>query len=91
MPRNRAISPRPANLVQGGTREGHNRDYACTIFEDCYCHATAEEHELALGELRRYAEITTSGACQFDPGLTIWGHPRCGPCGEGMIGIRHRA
>lgn len=52
-------------VVQGATREGHDRDYACTILEDCCCGATDEEHEFALGGLRRYAEVTTSHDVSF--------------------------
>ena len=47
-------------VVQGGAREGHDRDYAITIIEDCCCGATDEEHQFALAGLRRYAEITTA-------------------------------
>ena len=49
-------------VVQGGAREGHDRDYAITILEDCCCGATAEEHDYALAGLRRYAEISTAAA-----------------------------
>jgi nicotinamidase-related amidase len=52
-------------VVQGPAREGHDRDYACTILEDCCCGATAEEHDFALAGLRRFAEITTSTAVTF--------------------------
>jgi nicotinamidase-related amidase len=52
-------------VVQGAVREGHDRDYACTILEDCCCGATNEEHEFALAGLRRYAEITTVGDLSF--------------------------
>ena len=52
-------------VVQGAAREGHDRDYACTILEDCCCGATAEEHDYALAGLRRFAAVTTSTACQF--------------------------
>jgi nicotinamidase-related amidase len=53
-------------VVQGAAREGHDRDYACTILEDCCCGATDEEHRFALAGLRRYAEITTAGELRFD-------------------------
>jgi nicotinamidase-related amidase len=52
-------------VVQGAVREGHDRDYACTLLEDCCCGATDEEHEFALAGLRRYAEVTTASACQY--------------------------
>jgi nicotinamidase-related amidase len=54
-------------VVQGGAREGHDRDYAITILEDCCCGATAEEHEFALAGLRRYAEITTASSFAAAP------------------------
>lgn len=52
-------------VVQGAVREGHDRDYAITLLEDCCCGATDEEHEFALAGLRRYAEITTAGDVRF--------------------------
>lgn len=52
-------------VVQGAVREGHDRDYACTILEDCCAGATDEEHAFALAGLRRYAEITTAGDVRF--------------------------
>ncbi len=55
-------------VVQGAAREGHDRDYACTILEDCCCGATDDEHEFALAGLRRYAEVTTAGAVRFGNG-----------------------
>lgn len=53
-------------VVQGAAREGHDRDYACTILEDCCCGATDEEHAFALAGLRRFADVTMSDAVQFD-------------------------
>ncbi|WP_226581423.1 cysteine hydrolase family protein [Acuticoccus sediminis] len=47
-------------VVSAAVREGHDRDYACVVLEDCCAGATAEEHEFALAGLRRYAAITTS-------------------------------
>lgn len=52
-------------VVQGAAREGHDRDYACVILEDCCCGATAEEHDYALAGLRRFAEIATSASVAF--------------------------
>ncbi len=52
-------------VVQAATREGHDRDYACTILEDCCCGATDEEHDFALAGLRRYAEVTTAEAVHW--------------------------
>ncbi|RAI00842.1 cysteine hydrolase [Acuticoccus sediminis] len=47
-------------VVSAAVREGHDRDYACVVLEDCCAGATTEEHEFALAGLRRYAAITTS-------------------------------
>lgn len=47
-------------VVSAAVREGHDRDYACVVLEDCCAGATAEEHEYALSGLRRYAQITTA-------------------------------
>lgn len=52
-------------VVQGAAREGHDRDYACVILEDCCCGATKDEHDFALAGLRRFAEISTSGSVGF--------------------------
>lgn len=49
-------------VVSAAVREGHDRDYACTVLEDCCAGATTEEHEHALSGLRRFAEITTAAA-----------------------------
>lgn len=54
-------------VVQGAAREGHDRDYACTILEDCCCGATEDEHAFALAGLRRFAEVTTSAEFSFVP------------------------
>ena len=52
-------------VVQAAVREGHDRDYACTLLEDCCCGTTAEEHEFALAGLRRYAEVTSAADLRF--------------------------
>lgn len=52
-------------VVSAAVREGHDRDYACTVLEDCCAGATSEEHEFALAGLRRYAKITTAAECDF--------------------------
>jgi len=52
-------------VVSAAVREGHDRDYACTVLEDCCAGATSEEHDFALAGLRRYAKITTAAECNF--------------------------
>lgn len=52
-------------VVQAAVREGHDRDYACTLIEDCCCGATEDEHNFALAGLKRYAAITDSETLAF--------------------------
>jgi len=52
-------------VVHTGAREGHDRDYACTVLEDCCAGATADEHESALRCLGRFAAIKTSAEVSF--------------------------
>lgn len=51
-------------VVSAAVREGHDRDFACVVLEDCCAGATAEEHDFALAGLRRYARITR--AAEFE-------------------------
>jgi len=53
-------------VVQGAAREGHDRDYAITLLDDCCCGATEDEHNFALAGLRRFAEVSTSGDYRFE-------------------------
>lgn len=48
-----------AAVVQAGIREGHDRDYACTVIEDCCAAATVEEHQSSIAVLGRFAAIKT--------------------------------
>ena len=52
-------------VVSAAVREGHDRDYACVVLEDCCAGATAEEHDYALAGLKRYATITTASDVSF--------------------------
>jgi nicotinamidase-related amidase len=52
-------------VVHSGAREAHDRDYACTVIEDCCAGATADEHDGALRCLGRYAAIKTSADVAF--------------------------
>lgn len=48
-----------AAVVQAGIRDGHDRDYACTVIEDCCAAATAKEHEDSIAALGRFSAIKT--------------------------------
>jgi nicotinamidase-related amidase len=52
-------------VVHSGAREAHDRDYACTILEDCCAGPSADEHESALKCLSRYAVIQPSAQVTF--------------------------
>jgi nicotinamidase-related amidase len=52
-------------VVHSGAREGHDRDYACTVLEDCCAGATVDEHESALRCLGRFAAIKSSTEVSF--------------------------
>lgn len=52
-------------VVSAGVREGHDRDYAITVIEDCCAGATPEEHEHAISGLRRYAKLVQAEQVQF--------------------------
>lgn len=51
-------------VVHTGAREGHDRDYACVVLEDCCAGASVEEHERALFCVARFARIAKG--CEFD-------------------------
>jgi nicotinamidase-related amidase len=52
-------------VVHTGAREAHDRDYACTVLEDCCAGATVDEHESALRCLARFAAIKNSAEVAF--------------------------
>jgi nicotinamidase-related amidase len=52
-------------VVHTGVREGHDRDYACTVLEDCCAGATVEEHESALRCMARFGAIKNSAEVDF--------------------------
>jgi len=52
-------------VVQAGIREGHDRDYACVLLEDCCAALSAEEHELAMTSLGRFCTVTTGAEVAF--------------------------
>lgn len=51
-------------VVQATVRDGHDRDYAMVLLEDCCAAHSAEEHRNSIGSLGRFCQVTTSG--QFD-------------------------
>ena len=52
-------------VVHAGVREGHDRDYACTVLEDCCAGSTAEEHDYALRCIARFGAIKNSAEVSF--------------------------
>ncbi|HEX4377923.1 MAG TPA: cysteine hydrolase [Steroidobacteraceae bacterium] len=52
-------------VVHTGAREAHDRDYACTVLEDCCAGASAEEHEYALKCVARFSAIKKSSEVSF--------------------------
>ena len=52
-------------VVNLGTREGHDRDFAMVVVEDCCSAASQQEHEEVIRHLSRYATITTSVDADF--------------------------
>jgi len=53
-------------VVQAMVREGHDRDFAMTVLEDCCCALSAEEHENAIKGLQRFCRITSSQEVVFE-------------------------
>lgn len=52
-------------VVHTGAREGHDRDYACTVVQDCCAGATSDEHDSALRCVSRFAAIKNSDEITF--------------------------
>jgi nicotinamidase-related amidase len=52
-------------VVQGTVRDAHDRDYVCTVLEDCCASATTEDHDAAIRVLQRMASFTTSEVVDF--------------------------
>lgn len=55
-------------VVQATVREGHDRDFAMTIIEDCCCGLSEEEHRIAMESLKRFARVTDSASVDFNSG-----------------------
>jgi nicotinamidase-related amidase len=52
-------------VVQATVRDGHDRDYAMVLLEDCCAAHSAEEHKNSAGSLARFCEVTTSDKVDF--------------------------
>lgn len=52
-------------VVQAAMREGHDRDYACVLIEDCCCAITAEEHRESINTLRGFGTVTNVADVSF--------------------------
>jgi nicotinamidase-related amidase len=53
-------------VVQATVREGHDRDFAMTIIEDCCCGLSEDEHRIAMDSLKRFCQITDSTNVDFN-------------------------
>lgn len=52
-------------VVQATTRDGHDRDYVCTVLEDgCAAHSD-EEHDASITMLKRFATVSNSNDLAF--------------------------
>ena len=52
-------------VVQATVRDGHDRDYAMVVIEDCCAAHSAEEHKNSIGSIGRFCEVTTSDQVKF--------------------------
>ncbi len=52
-------------VVQATIRDGHDRDYAMVLLEDCCAAHSAEEHRNSIGSLGRFCQVATSDQVQF--------------------------
>jgi nicotinamidase-related amidase len=52
-------------VVQAAVREGHDRDYACVVIEDCCASMSEEEHRMSVTTLSRFAQFTDSAKVDF--------------------------
>lgn len=53
-------------VVQATVREGHDRDYEIVVIEDGCCGVSDEEHDNAIGGLKRFCKLTTSNDVTFE-------------------------
>ncbi len=52
-------------VVQATVRDGHDRDYAMVLLEDCCAAHSAEEHRNSVGSLGRFCKVVTSEEVDF--------------------------
>jgi nicotinamidase-related amidase len=52
-------------VVQATVRDGHDRDYAMVLLEDCCAAHSAEEHKNSIGSLGRFCQVSTSDQVSF--------------------------
>ena len=52
-------------VVQATVRDGHDRDYAMVVLEDCCAAHSAEEHRNSMGSLARFCTVTTCDQADF--------------------------
>ncbi len=52
-------------VVQATVRDGHDRDYAMVVLEDCCAAHSADEHRNSIGSIGRFCEVTTSDEFKF--------------------------
>lgn len=52
-------------VVQATVRDGHDRDYAMVVLEDCCAAHSEEEHRNSMGSIARFCTVTTSDQVDF--------------------------
>ncbi len=52
-------------VVQATVRDGHDRDYAIVLLEDCCAAHSTDEHRNSIGSLARFCRVTTLDAVDF--------------------------
>ena len=53
-------------VVQATVRDGHDRDFAMVVLEDCSAAASAQEHANSIGSLGRFCTVTTLAEVNFE-------------------------
>jgi nicotinamidase-related amidase len=54
--------------VLSGAKDGHDRDYELVVLDDCCCALSESQHQAAIEQMRRLAEITTAAEARFNSG-----------------------
>lgn len=52
-------------VVMSVAKEGHDRDYHIVIVDDCCCAGSEDEHQILLGNMARFADVTNSTEIGF--------------------------